>query len=303
MKRILFILLLILSDVYLFSQSPERIKIEEIVSDFSHLATAYPRTEGSEQERKTVEYFISRIPAVKSISIKNHDFTETDTGHSFSRIVEVTIPGVREDTLVIAVPLDHRDRIPMERSGALNIALALGIIRTYAEEKPPVTLKILLLGADDGDSATMGSEYFLKNYYPDSPVSVLYLDFEAIPSRIIFESGGRGRIAPYWLLERYASSVKSTQLPFLNLGNENQAFRIGLSPKRSPLGEYLANGYPGIALKGRYNAERTLSNREWISGFMDFFHAFLNREQRRFHNRVGQALSVFSGTFGLHHRK
>ena len=70
------------------------------------LRATYPRPEGSPGEADAVQYITSVLTA-SGIEFERRSFAEYSGGHSFSTIIDVTIPGDGEDTLLIAVPLNH----------------------------------------------------------------------------------------------------------------------------------------------------------------------------------------------------
>jgi hypothetical protein len=279
MKRQIFLVfLLIVSEIFLFSQSLESAKFDEFSSDLSVLAAFAPLYEGSVRETQALEYIRSRIPESSELSVYEKDFGGADRFHSFSRILQVTIQGARPDTLLVAVPLsaEFGGTADPKRDGALNLALALQIIRRSVERPLPVTVSVVFLGADTGHGEPRGTAHFLAGFFPKHPVSVLYLSLETFPSRILFQTGSRGVITPDWFIVRCSKAADTAALPFLTLGNENQVFRIGMSGTDSPLGRFLEAGYPAVALEGSYGGSEKISPERWTSGFTAFFENLLD---------------------------
>lgn len=288
MKRLTFLcFLLIVSEIFLFSQSLEPSKFEEFSSDLATLAAFMPLSEGSAREAQALSYIRRRIPDSSALSIIEKDFSGADRFHSFSKILQISIQGDRPDTLLVAVPLsaefDGASGSP--GNGALNLALALQIIRRSVERPLPVTVSVVFLGADTGHGEPRGTAHFLAGFSPKHPVSVLYLSLETFPSRILFQTGSRGMITPDWFIARCSRAVGAAGLPFLTLGNENQVFRIGMDGTDTPLGRFLTAGYPAVALEGTYGGSRQVSPERWTAEFSAFFDNLLDLNAEGFPER------------------
>ena len=225
----------------------------------------YPRLEASEAEAALFELIGNKL-RLFGIPYRSLDFDEVDWTHSFSRSLEVTLPGHRRDTLIICVPLNHPQDVSREASGDINIEIALDLLVSAAQESLPVTLKVLFLSAEFGDEADYpkGSRLFLEEYFPADPVTVVYLNLKATPSRLIVRAGANGIVSPYWLLERCSRLLDRVGLPFLISGNESQLFRMGLFAERVAIEPYLEAGYPAISLEGEYAPLSPVKKQVWF---------------------------------------
>ena len=214
----------------LFGQSVLPPDSREVLDDYYTIRSMYPRLEGSVGERQLLEFIEQRLRYLR-VPYSRLDFSESDKNHSFSSCLVADIRGQREDTLILAIPINHPPEIEGELDGSINVAMALGIIEHISRETPPLSVKILFLGAEYGQTADypMGSRLFLRDFFPDYRVMCLYLNFKRIPSRLYVRGVARGIEAPYWLLDRCTEALEETDLFFLIRGNENQIFRIGLT--------------------------------------------------------------------------
>ncbi len=254
------------------------------LSDLRSFEAAFPRTEGSPGERQAFSYLQERIAGMGIETISPIDMERGEGMHSFSRSFEVAVPGSLDDTLIVAVPLNAPPGSTLGRDGSVNLALALGMLERALRETPTVSLRFLFLGAEHGEGPEypMGTELFLRNFFPEVPVAVLYLDFRNIPSRILSESGGRGIVSPYWLISRYAAAMDASELPFLNLGTEHQIFRLGVESTGTAIERFLQAGYPGISLSDVPDLPPSPEPERWASGFLTFFDEFLRNNRDGF---------------------
>jgi hypothetical protein len=228
--------------------------------------------ESSAEEIELYRFIEKNLGELK-IPHRSFNFDETDIGHSFSRCLEATVAGDRTDTLILCVPLDHPPGISAEQSGSINIEIALDLLRQTSKKRLPITLKVLFLSAEFGEEPAypMGSRLFLEDFFPDYPVTVLYLNLRSIPSRLLIRCGARGVVSPNWLLDSYSANLRQTELPFLITGNENQLFRIGLTEEKTIIEPYLKAGYPAVSLEGRYRETSHEYRQNWLPSFTEFF--------------------------------
>ena len=260
----------------LFGQSVLPPDSREVLDDYYTIRSMYPRLEGSVGERQLLEFIEQRLQYLR-VPYSRLDFSESDKNHSFSSCLVADIRGQREDTLILAIPINHPPEIEGELDGSINVAMALGIIEHISRETPPLSVKILFLGAEYGQTADypMGSRLFLRDFFPDYRVMCLYLNFKRIPSRLYVRGVARGIEAPYWLLDRCTEALEETDLFFLIRGNENQIFRIGLTSERTIIEPYLGADYPAVSFEGEYTELDPLQQENWIFSFSLFMTEFL----------------------------
>jgi len=267
-KITLIVLLLILSADFCVSQNLSVIFYDDITS----INNIWPRIEASSGEDKLLNYIEESLDS-KGISYNKFDFEDSEIKHSFSSCIEVTINGEKKDTIILAIPINHSIDEMYEYSGTINIALALEILRQVQNVNPVITLKILFLSAEFGEDPAypLGSNLFLENFYPDYPVSVIYLNLKRIPSRLIVRCGAKGIVSPHWFLDFISESLNSVNLKFLIRGNENQLFRMGLTDRTSIIEPYLYEGYPSAVFEGEYNTIPFEYKELWPELFINYF--------------------------------
>ncbi len=275
---ILIVLLLTQLNAYLFADQKteqERI-VSQTLKTLAFIHSLYPRLEGSKNEKRLFQYIEKELQRNK-IPYTTEDFGDSDLVHSFSKNIEINVEGKIKDTLIVAIPLNHRAGLSKFLDGAINIALGIMLVKEYTKITPPISLKFLFLGAEYGDSAQypMGSRLFLKNFDPTYRTAVLYLNMRNIPSRLYIRSGARGIVAPYWLLQKTTNALKETDIYFLVRGNENQIFRTGLTTEKTIIEPFLKSGFPAISFEGEYQSINPKQIVQFIGSFNIFFKKLL----------------------------
>lgn len=270
--------ILLLQAASLFCQSPLPPDSRAVLEDYQQIRYLYPRPEGSRGEKELLSFIEERLQSLR-IPFTRLDFRESDKNHSFSSCLVADIRGELDDTLILAVPINHPAEISEELDGSINVALALSVAEHLSRETPPISVKILFLGAEYGQTGDypMGSRLFLRDFFPDFRVMNLYLNLRRIPSRLYLRAGGRGIEAPYWLLDRCTVALEKTDIFFLMRGNENQIFRIGLTSEQTIIEPFLNAGYPAISFEGEYESLSPLEQENWVFSFNLFFAEFLKR--------------------------
>ncbi len=238
--------------------------------------SAYPRLEGSEGEDAAVAY-ITEVLEEHGIRYTQSDFDEFAGGHSFSTSINATIKGRISDEVVFVVPLNHPEHANPEEDGSVNIAIATALASTLSGNTPPLSVRLLFLGAEHGRDAPypMGTRQFLQTYRPEFNSVVIYSDFSAVPTRIAVRAGDKGTVSPYWLTESCSTSLDDASLGYLVRGNENQFYRLGVSNNPAPLQPYLDQSIPALSFHtlGRISDAGEIA--DWAHRFYEFFLAFL----------------------------
>ena len=276
MSIVVGILLFFLQAASLFCQSPLPPDSRAVLEDYRQIRSLYPRREGSRGEKELLSFIEERLQSLR-IPYSWLDFRESDKNHSFSSCLVASFRGELDDTLILSVPINHPAEMSEEFDGSINVALALSVAEHLSRETPPISVKILFLGAEYGQTGNypMGSRLFLRDFFPDFKVMNLYLNLKRIPSRLYLRAGGRGIEAPYWLLDRCTVALEKTDIFFLMRGNENQIFRIGLTSEQTIIEPFLNAGYPAISFEGEYESLSPLEQENWVFSFNLFFTEFL----------------------------
>ncbi len=236
----------------------------------------FPRPEGSRMEKDLVTWIETRLSSL-GVAFIPFDFGRSDFQHSFSSCIRVDIPGAVRDTLILAVPLNSPPDAERGRDGSINVALALDLIAQVKNRQPPVSLTVLFLGAEYGDTSAypMGSTLFLRDFQPDYRAAVLYLNFRAVPSRVLVRGGGRGIVSPYWLMNRCVDALRGARIPFRLPGEEIQIFRMGTTGEHTAIEPYLKAGYPSVGLEGENGEIASLNESEWLLSFSSFLRGII----------------------------
>ncbi|MCK4515808.1 MAG: hypothetical protein KAU31_11150, partial [Spirochaetaceae bacterium] len=171
------------------------------------LRNTYPRPEGSEGERNALEYVSSVLDSI-GVDYTVRDFADLDDGHSFSRIVDISIRGRTNETLLLFVPLSHSDRAGPDDDGSASLAATLALVEAAARGESNLSFRVAILGAEHGTTPPypLGSRLFLRDYFPDSDTVALYLD--ANQPGIVLDTGGGGEVAPSWLVTAAVDSAR-----------------------------------------------------------------------------------------------
>ena len=249
--------------------SPE--SILRAVSSFS------PRLEGSPAEGALLDWISARVVEMGLRAVPL-DFSRSDFEHSFSRCLRVDVPGRSRDSLILAVPIDAPPAAGPHEDGSINVALALDLLGRIKSLTPPLSLVVLFLGAEFGDTDAypMGSTLFLRDYRPDYRAAVLYLNLRAVPDRILVRGGGRGIVSPFWLMNRCVDSLRASLVPYRLQADEVQAFRLGVTDERTLIEPYLRAGFPSVGLEGEYGATHIPGSPDMLSALSTFLRAFLD---------------------------
>lgn len=247
-----------------------------LAGDLRVIESFYPRLEGSEGEKRALSFIESRLSSF-GVGYTPFDFSDSDFEHSFSTCLRVDLPGRVPDNLILAVPLDQQPDAEQGADGSITIALALDLIRRSRGSPPPVSLTVLFLGAEFGDSDAypMGSTLFLRDFQPDYRVAVVYLNLHQVPTRILVRGGGRGIVTPYWLMNRSVEALRTARIPYLLRGDESQIFRMSSTNERTAIEPYLRAGYPSVELEGEYGTESPQQAADWMTSFPVFLSGLL----------------------------
>ncbi len=248
MKLPASVLFFIISVFPLTAQSPFlNPSSPDIITDFLFLQSLHPRHAGSANEKRVIRFIEDRLTLLRLSSVKT-DFSKAAGGHSFSLIIEASIPGRSKDTVLIIIPLNHSLEASSLNDGSFGIALGLRLLAEFRVQHPTLTLKVVFIGAEyEGIGDTFpGTDQFLRTFYPVERHMVLYLDLKTFPAACTVHYGGRGTVAPLWLVNGAIESFRAAGLPFTVQTGRLPVFRSGLATADSPLDDFLKTGYPAL---------------------------------------------------------
>lgn len=257
MKRLIVVILLILSTNTAFAQPPSLRENADLLKLWRDLAAFHPRHEAGPYEVRTRTYIRAFLDD-HGIPYQEHGFEDFEGAHSFSRVIEATIPGQREDRLVLAVPLNHQYGAPPDQNGSISIAAALALAADAAAETLPVTVTVLFLGAECEPlpGYPLGSRLYVSQYSADRPTAVVYLDLKRPVDRVVLETATEGIVTPSWLLQSVAQVLRGTALDFDSQAIHSQIQRIGSGEYTPRIAPYLAAGIPAIGIRGGETADK-----------------------------------------------
>lgn len=258
-----------------FAQDPSE-NLTGFAEAYAYLSALGSRAEGSAQEKTAVRY-ITDFLTERGVRFEVSDFGDLVSAHSYSTSIHTYFRGTSNDELLVIVPLNSRDGNQGTANGALNIALGLALADLNARIAPRLSLRILFLGAEfgNGNAYPIGSRSFLSSYFPEGVSAAVYLDFDVPPEKIIFRTGDRGYVAPYWMMERCLESLDTSYLPYSLQGNERQFFRLGAASNPAPLVPYLAAGYPAVSFHGSGSIADANEAWMWADAFIDVISGLL----------------------------
>lgn len=250
MKRLLSATLLILTAITAVSQSPLRNDETQLQRYFLEFSAMYPRIEGSEGEREAIQFIQEEVESL-GLSYNTISLSDLPNNHSFSVSLEVAIEGAGDDTLIVGVPLNHPAGSSAAADGAVGLALALRLIVQYATTSPPINLRFLFLGAEKGDGRgyPMGTRVFLRDFYPQHPVAMLYLDIAYPSPGIRLVTGGGGTVSPTWLIGLAERSADAAGLDCVVPANLSQVYRLRAEDEPTSIGPYLSAGIAAIEVR------------------------------------------------------
>ena len=243
-SSLLALLIFLVASTGSLSQTVSQCK--EVSQDIAALRSFHPRLEASPGDAETQSYIMSRLTALGLEAERRTIGAEVDA-HSFSAIVETVIQGGSEDTLVVVAPLNHPPGAPRRADGSSALAAALQLARIYADNPPPLTLRIVFPGADHGDRA-LGSEALVERLEISKELAVLYLGSDLSGGSYSLRTASREQIAPRWLVEYLARTLRAKGLRVSLSLARTQAARAGRAGEETPIARYMARGIPAVAL-------------------------------------------------------
>ena len=239
-----------------------------------------PRHEGSREEEAVFSY-IEDFAISKDLSYEFQELSGFEDSHSFSRNLIVTIPGLRNEQLILASTVDSSVQNSSDNIGqALNPALSLAFMNEWIDEVPALTLKFLFTSADHFERGYLGSSSFIKSLSlrTDSCLVYLMLDENMTIPEIFGSTPGRN--APGWLMEDLRKSLMSAGLESRIDSTALLINRAGLSTKQLPIIKYLEEDIPAVALISSSIEGPAIDDQ--AVRYLDFLHGLTKRYEYGF---------------------
>ena len=238
---------------------------DDFEQTINQLKPFFPAQEHSEQADWIQQYIKQKLEKA-DIPYTEIPLDTLKDSHSFAHNISVVLPGTEEKKLVIAVPM-------AEDSSPANIALALELAEYFSSKEHASQLQILFLGADFIGSKVAATKLIEENWN-----TLFYLNFQGVPDEIIFQTGNREHITPYWLVNNCNRSMRKAALNFNLKPEQNILYSIGMIPDSSPLDIYLDAGITALMMYGK-PGKTNQSAVIWAESFLRFVEAFDKLDQ------------------------
>lgn len=201
------------------------------------------KREGTKEEGQAFDDVAERLDKL-GISYERRTLDRNRRGHSFSEILEATIPGSSPERYVLASPME---------GAAFSAALLLEIAESLAITPPQHTVTLFFLGGERGDTPyhPYGSRYAVETIEPGAGAFVLYIDADTIPKTWDVRIGGNGVVAPFWLTKTLVDFLFSESIPHRLRGADIHVANLGLQGDIGSYSQWLAAGIPTVAFQGR----------------------------------------------------
>jgi hypothetical protein len=245
-------------------------------SDLYHFQSLHPRLEGSPAARHVTELIAERLKQL-GVAYFFQDFREVEEDHSFGESVITEIEGELPDSFLICVPIDHDTDRTIANDGAAGVALALEIARRAARSKPPLTIRIAFLAAENGNGGPegLGTRRLLEETFPEAPMAVLYLDVRRVPAAVRIQAGADRMISPLWLVRDSLETMNRVGLPSAIDPLAFQLLRLGAASDSSrPIAAYLEQELPAVLLETN-DVRLPMPIEDWYARFFAFFDALI----------------------------
>ncbi|MFW5729425.1 MAG: hypothetical protein ACOCYG_07150 [Spirochaetota bacterium] len=219
---------------------------KEIGADITALQEFYPRLEGSVTESEAQSYILDRLREI-GLEPRRLPIGPEVEGHSFSASISAAISGSSDDTLLLVAPLNHGDEAGPGADGSAAIAGLLQLARIYSGTTPPVTLRLVFVGADH-DDRSLGSRSLIEDLTAQHNTAVVYLAQQAADPVVSLRTAARDEVAPRWLVQGLSETLRTNEVPYSLSLTRAQAARAGRAEEETPIAEYMAAGIPAVAV-------------------------------------------------------
>lgn len=255
------IILLLLLNTDLFSLTPSYDISYHITQDMNSFSTLFPLKEGSENEMKAVTLIRDRFES-KDITYTVHRLSESEEHPSGSVIIDAIFKGDNDDEIFLIFPLE---------SSPFNLAEALSLTEKLKTEQLTNTVHILFMGAEfgKGPDYPLGTNEYLKIYYPKANAAFFYFDLAGVPAKIELVTAGTGTISPLWMVKKSLDTLENSGFLYSYRQRLNIIYKLGLNDTPSLIDSYFRESYPAVLFKGKGTAA---VDTETIENYYNFIH-------------------------------
>lgn len=223
---------------------------DEARAHAEEIRATWPRPEASSGERQLIDYIVAEAETL-GLPVSILDFSDFATGHSFSSVIEIVVPGDPESVVMVVTPLNHPEDAPADADGSASVAATLALMQAASARSQEgslagPTLRLVFAGAEFGEGGgyPRGTRRFLSDYFAEVPHALIYLEATGLP--LVVETGGGGRVAPRWLVTSVSEAAATTGAPAEVRVGLNQLHRLGISDAPEALVALLGDGIPSV---------------------------------------------------------
>lgn len=123
-----------------------------------------PRVEGGKAEKAAIDYAAGMLEGM-GYAVERQEFLLPNKKTSQNLIIE--IPGNRnpDQIFIIGGHIDSLWKTPGANDNALGVALVLELAQYFKEHEPPVTLRLIVFGAEEYGNKKLDQHHFGSRYY------------------------------------------------------------------------------------------------------------------------------------------
>ncbi len=258
MRRVIALLLAIVSTNAVFAQSLTRQPHDVLLETWRTIAEFGPRYENSNGERQLFDLIEGRFRE-HGIPVQRESLDRFADAHSFSHVLHAVLPaspapapGRRQtdDEIIIAVPVNHRFGAPDSQHGALSSAAALTLLDRLGGGELPISVRFLFLGGEKEPvpGYPLGSRAFVEQFVSGRRALVLYLDLERPTDELTLDIAAPGTVSPSWALQMVANAFAAEGVRYRAHPIRMQLHRARFADDVPALRHFLEAGIPAVRI-------------------------------------------------------
>ena len=229
------------------------------------------RSDGTKGEKAAMELIVKHLEAF-NIPYRRDPLSSFGPGYSYSENILGIIPGLNEDNIFLAAPVD---------SSAFGIALMLYLASHIKAGEHENGLIMAFLGAENGSDSyyPYGSRRAQINIEQSGSRAVIYLQSEYHPEKWHLQTGGNNSLPPYWLIKSLTSLLNQHNLSYSLNGVDLLVAEAGMQGNTSATRVWVQGGIPIARLEGLASpssSDSSLSEHETAKRFLNVISSLLD---------------------------
>ena len=229
------------------------------------------RSDGTKGEKAAMELIVKHLEAF-NIPYRRDPLSSFGPGYSYSENILGIIPGLNEDNIFLAAPVD---------SSAFGIALMLYLASHIKAGEHENGLIMAFLGAENGSDSyyPYGSRRAQINIEQSGSQAVIYLQSEYHPEKWRLQTGGNNSLPPYWLIKSLTSLLNQHKLSYGLNGVDLLVAKAGMQGNTSATRVWVQGGTPIARLEGLASpssSDSSLSEHETAERFLNVISSLLD---------------------------